>query len=51
MTLHPIPSEFPYIRGKFCYIFYHCAGVGGKGGGELILKTAKSGVFFYLYIY
>jgi hypothetical protein len=21
MTLHPIPSEFPYIRGKFSFLF------------------------------
>ncbi len=21
MTLHPIPSEFPYIWGKFCFLF------------------------------
>jgi hypothetical protein len=26
MTLHPIPSEFPYIIwGKFCFLFYQCA--------------------------
>ncbi len=24
MTLHPIPSEFPYIWGKFCFLFYQC---------------------------
>ncbi len=22
MTLHPIPSEFPYIWGKLCFLFY-----------------------------
>ncbi len=26
MTLHPIPSEFPYIWGKFCILFYQCTG-------------------------
>ncbi len=25
MTLHPIPSEFPYIWGKFSFLFYQCA--------------------------
>ncbi len=25
MTLHPIPSEFPYVCGKFCFLFYQCA--------------------------
>ena len=25
MTLHPIPSEFPYIWGKFCFLFYQCS--------------------------
>ncbi len=24
MTLHPIPFEFPYIRGKICFLFYQC---------------------------
>jgi hypothetical protein len=24
MTLQPIPSGFPYIRGKFCVLFYQC---------------------------
>jgi hypothetical protein len=24
MTLHPIPYEFSYIRGKFCFLFYQC---------------------------
>jgi hypothetical protein len=24
MTLHPSPSEFPYIWGKFCFLFYQC---------------------------
>ncbi len=24
MTLHPIPSEFPYIWDKFCFLFYQC---------------------------
>ncbi len=24
MTLQPIPSEFPYIGGKFCFLFYQC---------------------------
>ncbi len=24
MTLHPIPSEFPYIWGKFVFFFYQC---------------------------
>ncbi len=24
MTLHLIPSEFPYIWGKFCFLFYQC---------------------------
>ena len=24
MTLHPIPSEFPYIWGIFCFLFYQC---------------------------
>ncbi len=24
MTLHPIPSEFPDIWGKFCFLFYQC---------------------------
>ncbi len=24
MTLHPIPSEFPSIRGKFYFLFYQC---------------------------
>ncbi len=24
MTLHPIPSKFPYIWGKFCFLFYEC---------------------------
>ena len=24
MTMHPIPSEFPYIWGKFCFLFYQC---------------------------
>jgi hypothetical protein len=24
MTLQPIPSEFPYIRGKFDFLFYQC---------------------------
>jgi hypothetical protein len=24
MTLQPVPSEFPYIWGKFCYLFYQC---------------------------
>jgi|LakMenE18May11ns_1017448.scaffolds.fasta_scaffold5554778_1 hypothetical protein len=24
MTLHPIPSEFPYISGKFYFLFYQC---------------------------
>ncbi len=24
MTLHPILSEFPYIWGKFSFLFYHC---------------------------
>jgi hypothetical protein len=23
-TLHPIPSEFPYIWGKFSFLFYQC---------------------------
>jgi hypothetical protein len=25
MTLQPIPSEFPYIWGKFSFLFYQCA--------------------------
>ncbi len=25
VTLHPIPSEFPYIWGKFCFLFYQCS--------------------------
>ncbi len=25
MTLHPIPSDFFYFWGKFCYLFYQCA--------------------------
>ncbi len=24
MTLHPIPSEFPYIWGEICFLFYRC---------------------------
>ncbi len=24
MTLHPIPSEFPYISGIFSFLFYQC---------------------------
>ncbi len=24
VTLQPLPSEFPYIRGKFYFIFYQC---------------------------
>ncbi len=24
MTLQPIPSEFPYIWGKFSFLFYQC---------------------------
>jgi hypothetical protein len=24
MTLHPIPSEFPYIWGTFCFVSYQC---------------------------
>jgi hypothetical protein len=24
MTLHPIPSEFPYIQGKFSFLFHQC---------------------------
>jgi hypothetical protein len=24
MTLHPIPSEFLYIGGKFSFLFYQC---------------------------
>ncbi len=24
MTLQPIPSESPYISGKFCFLFYQC---------------------------
>ncbi len=24
MTLHPIPSEFPYLWGKFWFIFHQC---------------------------
>ncbi len=25
MTLQPLPSGFPYIWGKFCFLFYQCA--------------------------
>jgi hypothetical protein len=25
LTLQPLHSEFPYIRGKFDFIFYQCA--------------------------
>ncbi len=25
LTLHLIPSEFPYIWGKFCFLFYQCS--------------------------
>jgi hypothetical protein len=25
MTLRPLPSEFPYILGKFYFIFYQCS--------------------------
>jgi hypothetical protein len=25
MTLQPIPSEFSYLRGKFCFLFYQCS--------------------------
>jgi hypothetical protein len=24
MTFHPIPFEFPYIRGKFSFLIYQC---------------------------
>ncbi len=24
MSLHPIPSECPHIRGKFCFLLYQC---------------------------
>jgi hypothetical protein len=24
ITLHPIPSEFPYVWGKFSFLFYQC---------------------------
>jgi hypothetical protein len=24
MTLQPLPSEFPYILGKFYFLFYQC---------------------------
>jgi hypothetical protein len=24
MTLQPIPSEFPYIRGKIYFLFFQC---------------------------
>jgi hypothetical protein len=29
MTLQLIPSEFPYIRGKFDFLFYQCRRSGG----------------------
>jgi hypothetical protein len=37
MTLQRLHSEFPYIRGKFEFLFYQCTvpgqRVGGGGGG------------------
>ncbi len=30
MTLQPIPSEFPYISGKFRFLFYQCNGRYGR---------------------
>ncbi len=42
MTLHPIPSKFPYIRGKFSFLFYQCSmRVLGLNNNELIMCAAN----------
>jgi hypothetical protein len=47
MTLQPLPSKFPYIRGKFSFLFYQC-GLGEKikvragcGNGRCVGTTEK----------
>jgi hypothetical protein len=31
MTLELLHSEFPYIRGKFDFLFYQCTSLGERG--------------------
>ncbi len=39
VTLHPIPYEFPYIWGKFCFLFYQCR----------VSRSDEEGGYFYSY--
>ncbi len=48
MTLHPIPSEFPYIRGKFCLLFYLCRELTFENPFHLTFLN-KSNIFLYTY--
>ncbi len=46
MTLHPIPSEFPYIRGNF---FYQC--IGDHAGNVLHARAQLINCKAYIYLY
>jgi hypothetical protein len=41
MTLHPIRSEFPYVRGQFSFLFYQCIASAGYPKMEKVSWTQK----------
>jgi hypothetical protein len=42
MTLQPITSEFPYIRGNFVFFFISVTGGGGGVGGYNLVARLLS---------
>jgi hypothetical protein len=60
MTLQLLPSECPYIRGKFYFLFYQCIFKEGVWGRATLYGIASLSVsrqrfrridFLYLYVF
>ncbi len=58
MTLQPIPSEFPYVWGKFCFLFYQSRWWSPRNdwqkhwdlpGFRPVCRTRKVGIILRLY--
>jgi hypothetical protein len=45
MTLHSIPSEFPYVRGKLSFLFYQCGAFFSCNHEPKLSKKYKDGLY------
>jgi hypothetical protein len=47
MTLHPIPSEFPYYEGNFVFFFYQCININHVESASLLSSGGASIFAFF----